>query len=120
MALDMLPAGLSGAKYAIELIKRVNDSEIKSELLNALIDVQLKTTALQDENTKLKEEIKQLKDTQDIEKRMERKGPLIILDGIVYCGVCWGDGKKIPMGTIELHNTSYFRCVKCSLKMPVN
>ena len=54
----------------------------------------------QKENVRLEEENKRLKDTKELEERMERKGTRIILDGVEYCGACWGDRNKlIPIST---------------------
>ena len=117
MAIESATAVVSGISYVLELVKTVKDAETKSALLNALIDVQLKTTALQDENSRLKEEIKQLKDTKELEEKVIRHEHLYItLKGdeknIKYCAICYGERSKF-IQLAHIRGRGEYWCPSC-------
>ena len=103
MALESMTAVVTGAKHVYELAKTVSDAGIKIELQSAILDVQQKAMELQDENSRLKEEIRQLKYTKEFEKRIIRHDKVYITlkddeKNIKYCAICYGErGKFIQL-----------------------
>jgi len=69
-------------------------------LMQALLDAQQQALALQEECAKLKEQIKELQDAKELEKRITRcKKTIVTLSGdeqvIPYCSICWDKDKNL-------------------------
>lgn len=72
------------------------------ELYRALLDIQKEALELQEENSRLKDKIKQYEENSDIEKKYEyhdgesyytyKKDDKIIID---ICAICWETGRQI-------------------------
>ena len=90
-------------KTVKDLVVSVHDAELKSALLEKLLDVQLHADALLAEKRDLKDEIATLKDISEREQHFEvDKASGVTIDksqgGSYICTVCWqNDHKIIPV-----------------------
>ena len=82
------------------------------DLYRQLLDLNAQALDLQEENTRLKNEIHELQKTRDVESKIERHSePYITLRDdskkTPYCAVCWGKDRVL----IQL--SAYGKCAVC-------
>jgi len=82
-------------------------------LMQALLDAQEQALALQEECTKLKEQVKELQDTKELEKRIIRhECTVVTLNGdeqaIRYCSACWDRDRKLVQ--VRNRGEAHFVC----------
>lgn len=85
-------------------------------LVQSLIDAQKQIMDLQQENNQLKEEIKKLKEIEDLSQKIERHEDAYITlkddeSKRIYCSCCWDTKRILVQGNIT--NTGKYRCPAC-------
>ena len=85
-------------------------------LVSELIDVQKQILDLEDENRKLREQIKEMQETADIAGKIERHEDAYITladdpDKHIYCSCCWDTKKMLVQG--QKTGVGTYRCPSC-------
>jgi len=89
-------------------------------LVQALFDAQQQALDLQEENAKLKEQVKELLDNKRLEKKIIRhERTIVTLKGdkqaIRYCSACWDRGRKL----IQMRIMTVYGADTSTLEYPV-
>lgn len=104
-----------GIKDVAKIVQQADNIELYRQLL----DLGAQALELQDENTKLKEEIASLKKAKMTEDRIQRhENPYLTLSDdpikVKYCAVCWDSEQKlVQMKIVEQYGNRSVRCHKC-------
>jgi len=112
---------ISAIEKIASVAKKTKNIELYQEALNDAISIALK---LQEENSKLKEEIKQFKDTkaQESDVKMKYKHPIVTRacedHKVPYCGSCWGSNKNFIRVGVAAHTPRgpLYTCGQCQNK----
>jgi len=91
-----------GFKDLISLAQKIDNKDLYSNLL----EVQQKLLELQEENTNLKAQIKEMQNTTELENRIVRDNVYTVVtlrddeQAIRYCSACWDKDRKLVQITI--------------------
>ena len=110
------------------LAKKVSVAELSVEMQDTIfkaqglaMELQDRNYVLQSDNTKLKDQIKELQRTDDIEKELlpTKEGALFYRkDKKLYCSTCWGAEKKLTLLVRRSAGTRHGYCNNCKGDFP--
>lgn len=104
-----------GIKDVAKIVQKADNIDLYMKLL----DLGEQALELQNENSKLKEEIARLKKAKITEEKIERhESPYITLSDdpmkLKYCAVCWDTEQKlVQMKIVDQYGYKNVRCHKC-------
>lgn len=114
-------------KSLASLAMKVRDAGIQAEMQDTILRAQSQAMELQQQNyellsnnAKLKDQIKELEHTDDIEKELlpTKEGALFYRkDKKLYCSTCWGAEKKMILLVNKPH-TRHGHCNNCKGHFP--
>lgn len=101
-----------GIKDAAKVIQKADNIELYEKLL----DLSAQALELQNDNTRLIEENKKLKQKEDLSSRVVRHEDTYITlkndtDEIMYCSCCWDSSNKLIQ--VRKDDDGYFLCHLC-------
>lgn len=108
-----------GIYEGIKDVAKVLQQADNIELYKKLLDLSAQALDLQDELSRLRRENAELREQQDLSKKVIRhKSPYITISDepqdICYCAVCWGKSRHlIQIDVGENLGTNYFKCGNC-------
>src|SRR5499427_6448984 len=85
---------LDRAKDVAQAVHEIKNLELSQRIVNLHSDI----VALVEENVRLKDEIKELKETLRLKREMKYKEPFYFVDGddVPFCPACW-ESKSQPV-----------------------
>ena len=104
---------LDRAKDAAEAAQKINNLELYQQIVNLRSDI----LSLHEENVRLQDENRELKETARLKCEMKYKEPFYFVDGdeIPFCPACW-DSKSQPVHLLCLGEgpvTNRWNCPSC-------
>ncbi|MCL2857244.1 MAG: hypothetical protein FWE19_05930 [Oscillospiraceae bacterium] len=110
MALESMVSAIGGLKHVLEIAKTVEHAEVRIALQGAILDAQQKAMEVQEENTRLKEQVKELEDAE-----YHHSAPIVYFKNhpnIPFCSTCWGTSKS----RVKIFVGASFKCPACKFE----